>query len=152
MNEKTFRESMAFLQKLYGKKLETDVYKAYWNLFKGWGDDKFKGIQNEIVKTFVPTNQVPFPVPAHFLSASGESGEHRSRLAVQAVINASNNPGPYRSVSFGDRALHATIERFGGWVEVANWDQEKWQFNERNFIACYEAALTDGGGDRKSVV
>jgi hypothetical protein len=151
MNKNLFLEGMAFLQKLYGKKLEDEIINVYWNMFKNYSDEQFKTMQTNIVKSFVPTSQVPFPVPAQFLSAAGVSGGNRSRLAVQAVIDASNNPGPYRSVSFGDPALHETIVRFGGWPAVASWDSDKWQFVEKSFVATYEANLVFNNGPSRLV-
>jgi hypothetical protein len=43
MNKNLFLEGMAFLQKLYGKKLEDEIINVYWNMFKNYSDDKLYG-------------------------------------------------------------------------------------------------------------
>jgi hypothetical protein len=100
----------------------------------------------KVVETFTPTAQVPFPVPATFLKAAGEDPQSRARAAVGAVIAAAAKLGPYRSVSFGDPALHATIQRFGGWVEVCGWSQEDWKYSEKRFVESYAADVAAGVG------
>jgi hypothetical protein len=151
MTESAFKAGISFLIKMFGAKIDDEVYVAYWNILKTFDDVVFREMQQTLIKNFIPTSQVPFPVPAQFLSAAGVSGGNRSRLAVQAVIDASNNPGPYRSVSFGDPALHETIVRFGGWPAVASWDSDKWQFVEKSFVATYEANLVFNNGPSRLV-
>jgi hypothetical protein len=141
MNENTFKAGMAMMSKLFGKVLEDEIIPAYWNILKQLSDDDFIKIQGNLIKTFIPTSQVPFPLPAHFLSAGGLSGPNRSKNAISAILSAAN---PYRSVSFGDLALHAVIERFGGWPLVASWTLEDWQFKEKSFLGAYEAAIAAG--------
>ncbi len=148
MNEELFLINLAFLQKLYGK-IDKEIIPIYWNILKSKSDEEFKAMVENIAKTFIPTSQVPFPLPAHFLNATGLSGKNRSVLAVNAVKEAINKIGPYRSINFGDKALHETINRFGGWPEMCTWDLEKWEYNEKRFIACYEACLSDGTGPEK---
>jgi hypothetical protein len=141
MNENTFKSGMAMMSKLFGKTLEDEIIPAYWNILKQLSDNDFLKIQGNLIKTFIPTSQVPFPLPAHFLNAGGLSGQNRSKAAIAAILAASN---PYRSVSFGDLALHATIERLGGWPTVASWTLDDWQFKEKSFLSAYESAIASG--------
>jgi hypothetical protein len=144
MNENTFKSGMAMMSKLFGKSLEDEIIPAYWNILKKISDEEFLKIQGNLIQTFIPTSQCPFPLPAHFLNAGGLSGQNRTKSAVNAILNAANNPGPYKTVSFGDLALHAVIERFGGWPIVASWTLDDWQFKEKQFLSAYEAALSSG--------
>lgn len=149
MNDTTFKTGIAFLSKLFGHTPDVEIIKTYWNILKKYSEGQFKIMLENITKDFVPTSQVPFPLPKHFLSAVGESGESRARLAILALTTAASKLSIYDTISFGDRALHATIERFGGWPEVANWTQDDWRFNEKNFIGTYEASsLMNYGPDR----
>jgi hypothetical protein len=143
MNNQLFKTGIAILTKIYGYQMDDQVLTLYWDCLKTLSDDDFTRVQANIVKTFIPSSQVPFPLPAHFLSAAGISGQNRSKAAITAIIKASSL-GPYKSVSFGDPILHGVIERFGGWPDVCCWDSQKWQFNEKNFIQCYEAAIASG--------
>lgn len=145
MNENTFKSNFVLLEKLYGKNIDVEIVKLYWNHFKSISDEKFNHICEQIRLSFVPSSTVPFPTIAHFVEISGIGGENRARQAVKALVNAIWKGSAYRSVSFGDPALHETIERFGGWPHMAkNCDAEWWQFNEKNFIACYESSYQSG--------
>jgi hypothetical protein len=151
MTENFFKIGMAFMQKIFGAKIGDDILTAYWNLLKDMSNDEFKNIQQNLISTFIPSSQVPFPLPAHFLQAAGKSGESRAKLAVMAVISASYKIDSYYSVSFGDPALHETIDRFGGWPTLCRWSLDDWRFQEKNFIACYEAALISNSGKSKCI-
>lgn len=144
MTEQTLKTGLGLLVKMYGTKLDSEMIAAYWNCLKHLSDNDFLRAQENILKTFVPTSQVPFPAIPHFLAAIGLSGQNRSKLAVEAVIKAAGRIGLYNSVSFGDPALHETIERFGGWPAVASWGEDEWKFQEKNFIQSYEATLSSG--------
>jgi hypothetical protein len=149
MTDSFFKLGMAFMQKIFGAKIADDILTVYWNLMKDFSDEEFNGIQQRLISDFIPTSQVPFPLPAHFLAAAGKSGESRAKLAVNAVIKASYEIDSYYTVSFGDPALHETIDRFGGWPVVCRWTLEDWRYQEKSFIACYEAALISNNGAGK---
>lgn len=144
MNNQTFMAGIAVLSKLFGFEPENEIINAYWNILNKVSDDDFIKIQKSLIENFIPTSQVPFPLPAHFLKALGLDIETKTKLAILAIKNSSCNP--YQSVSFGDRALHRTIETFGGWPIVACWDLEKWQYNEKQFALTYQAVLKDRSG------
>lgn len=139
MLRQNFNESMLYLQKLFGKKLEPDVMSIFWNALKGMSDEQFKESISNIVQTFIPTSTTPFPVVAHFMAKSTISPKAKAHAAVEAVKLAAENIGAYQTVSFGDRALHSVIERFGGWQTIARWGEE-WKYQEKNFMEAYLAA------------
>lgn len=129
---------MALLQGIYGE-LADPLFAFYWNKFKGTDDERFKNATNSIINSFKPTSTEKFPCPARFVEALGDDEQTIVNLAVGAVKRAASTYGVYKSLSFGDRALHAAIMRFGGWPQVASWDDEQWRYREKNFIATYEA-------------
>lgn len=143
MKEELFKKSMLYLQKLYGN-VSDDLYKILWNVLKGYQEENFSKMVENVVKTFVPSSQVPFPLPAHFIKSIGADPKYLSNIAVTAVRNAARNIGNWHSVSFGDNALHATIERFGGWIKLCEWSDQEWSYNETRFIKAYEAELMHG--------
>jgi hypothetical protein len=91
--------------------------------------------------TFKPTAACRFPTPAHFIDLALGSAEDQAALAVSRVVAASKKVGPNTSITFGDKSLHRTIERFGGWEEMRDFD---WKFRETNFKKVYEAELKAG--------
>ncbi|MGW8324139.1 MAG: DUF6475 domain-containing protein [Desulfobacterales bacterium] len=139
MKEESFKVKFAYLQKIYGKALDKDVYAMYWEQLKEYDEETFHVMVTNLVKTFIPTTQVPFPLLPHFLKACGDDIDNRSQNALTALKSTIKQIGNWKSVSFGDRALHATIERFGGWIKICEWSQDNWNYNEKRFIQCYEA-------------
>lgn len=145
MTEQTFKSCMTLLQGIYGI-IDKPVYLFYWNKFKSVDDKTFEAATNKIVDTFKPTSTEKFPVPARFIELTEPSEETRINLAIGAVRKAGSTQGPYKSVSFGDRALHAAIMRFGGWPAVSVWSDEDWKFREKSFIQTYRAEMTTLSG------
>ncbi|MDQ2999857.1 MAG: hypothetical protein M3Y08_01150 [Fibrobacterota bacterium] len=94
-----------------------------------------------VIDNFRPTAACRFPTPAHFVEYATGSTEERATNAVSRVMAASRTVGPNTSVSFGDKALHRTVERFGGWEEMRDFD---WQFREVNFKKVYAAEVNAG--------
>lgn len=149
MTEKVFKIGILFLSETYGKKLKDEIIEVYWGILKDYSGEEFKKMLENIVKTFIPTSQVPFPLIPHFLGAIGAAGASRSQLAVMAVKTALEKYGAYDTVSFGDPAIHETIRQFGGWIEFCNLPADWWQFNEKRFSQIYEAAQKYNSGINK---
>lgn len=145
MNKKTFVSCIGYLQTVYGE-TKKPLIEMIWNRFKSVDDEDFKNAVSKIIDTFMPTSQVQFPLPAHIIKAMGLDSESLAIHAVSITKQAASTVGPYRSVSFGDRALHATINHFGGWIEVSNWHDKEWSFNESKFKEVYSAKLKNSSG------
>jgi len=144
MNDSTFKAGIAFLSNMYGKKCDDQTVSAYWNILKKYSDENFKMMLENLTENFIPTSQVPFPLIPHFLQACGASGRARGRIAIRAIMESGQTA--YGSVNFGDRALHATINHFGGWPVVARWGHIDWGYKEKAFLETYEAnRLSDCG-------
>jgi hypothetical protein len=120
------------------------VKDMYWNMLKDLSDDQFKQASTTIMQMWHPTSTVPFPLVSDLREAAGLSGHSASVHAIQTVKGAIIKAGPYDSVSFNDRALHAVIERFGGWVAICNFSDDDWNINERRLIESYESAVQFG--------
>lgn len=140
MNPETFDASIALLSKLYGHALERQVTDTYWHLLKHLSDRQFQLAVQNTIRTFRPTTQCPFPVPADLLNACGSGDEMHAHNVVTMVREAIVRVGAWDSVDFGDRALHQVIERFGGWTVICTWTHQDWQYNRRAFVEAYRAA------------
>jgi hypothetical protein len=145
MNKETFVGCTGLLESIFGV-ASPELIKFLWRKFKDIPDEKFKDACSTVADTFKPTSQTHFPLPAHFNEALGLTGNNRAILAVGAVKKAASSVGPYRSISFGDKAIQAAINHFGGWSVVSNWHDQEWQFNEKKFIDCYNANVSSGNG------
>lgn len=144
MNENIFTQTMAMLQAYFGVKLENRVQTMYWNILQDMSDEQFKQAVTGILKSWHPTSTVPFPLVVDFRDAAGLSGKASAIHAIQILKEAIIKAGPYNSVSFNDKALHVTIQRYGGWAAICYWGDQEWNINERRLIEAYEAAVEFG--------
>lgn len=137
-----FANSFIPLQQIYGVQLEKSILALYaGHLSKRLSAEQLAKACIHVMDSFKPTASVKFPTPAHFIEYATGNLEDRAAKAVARVVGASRKVGPNQSVSFGDKALHRTIERFGGWEEMRDFD---WQFRETNFKKAYIAELNAG--------
>lgn len=142
MIEKHFISNFLAMQAFFGKKLSTEVVAIYWKYFEKISEQDFQNMVENIMENFIPTAQCPFPLIAHFLAAGGLAGESRAQSAITAVKKAAECFGAYKTVDFGDAALHAVINRFGGWPEVCSWgNRGEWRYFEKNFLIAYKSAI-----------
>jgi len=139
-----FTVTIAYLQTLFGHKLTDEVRDVYRVAIGELSDDSFKSAVATLVRNFVPTSQVPFPLPAHFLAAVGASGAQAVMQAMALLKTVIQRNGYYDSVSFSDKAMHRTIQAMGGWIAVSNWTDRDWQLNEGRFIEYYKASRGAG--------
>ncbi len=140
--ETVFRQSFVPLQQVFGHPLTAEVLQIYFgHLSKRLTAEQFAKACIHVIDNFKPTSACKFPTPAHFVEYATGSLEERASQAIARVIGASRRVGPNQSVSFGDRALHRTVERFGGWEEMRDFD---WQYRETNFKKAYMAEVNAG--------
>lgn len=140
MNREIFLAGFMVLQKMYGA-IDEEVIDFYWSSLKCYSDVDGKKMFENITKTFIPTMQVKFPLPPHFIEAVEGNAKNRSVLALIALKKAISSYGRYKSVSFGDDALHEAVMQLGGWPFVCNCNEEWWQYNEKRFHQIYNAAI-----------
>jgi len=142
MIKENFITQISAMQAYYGKNIKSEIVALYWNSLKDISDELFNSMVSYIMENFIPSSQVPFPLIAHFKGAAGLSGESRVQSAITTIKQAVERFGAYKSVDFGDPALHAVINRFGGWPEICSWGNKgEWKFQEKNFLNAYKCAL-----------
>lgn len=140
--EDVFRQSFIPLQQVFGHQLTADVIQIYFqHLGKRLSPEQFAKACIHVIDNFKPTSACKFPTPAHFVEYAQGNLEERASKAVARIVGACRKVGPNQSVSFGDKALHRTIERFGGWEEMRDFD---WQYRETNFKKAYMAEVQAG--------
>lgn len=152
MTDTAFKENLAFLSKYLKYQLDQSDVSIYWNCLKHLSDEKFRLSVTQIVKEFIPTNAVPFPLVAHFLERCGEAGETKSINAIATLKKAVRKIGIYNSVHFDDPALTYTVNVCGGWINMCNWSSTDWNVNEGRIRDIYEAAINSGRSDSGHLV
>jgi hypothetical protein len=147
VNEKIFKEGISYLQVFYGKTLGKGVIGMYGDHLKHLPDEIFKIACKKVIKNFVPTSTVPFPLVPHFLKYCGEGEDDRAIAAISILKRAIRKVGPYHSIIFKDAALNYAVNAYGGWVAVCNWVDKDWDINEQRLINTYKVASIGGFKD-----
>lgn len=149
MNQECFKSNLGFLSKYLKYDVSADQVIIYWDLLKHLSDDKFELACRNIVKEFIPTSTVPFPLVAHILRYCGDAGDNQVIIAISVFKKAIRSIGAYESVDFNDPALHYAAVANGGWVTMCSWTQDEWNINEKRFMETYRAAIQTGREDKE---
>lgn len=100
------------------------------------------------VDKWISTLGKKFPTPVDLREAIHGDPKSRSYEALQLLVKAMEQSGAYKSVSFEDRALIATIEQYGGWPEICAQYRELTYDNlsywEHHFREVYQTASKMG--------
>lgn len=147
MNQDSFKINLGFLSKYLRYELNQEQVCIYWDLLKHLSDDKFEVACKNIIKEFIPTSTVPFPLVAHILKYCGDAGDNQVINAISTLKKAISRVGPYESINFNDPALHYTINAFGGWTAICSWASEDWNINEKRLMETYRTSLQTGRED-----
>lgn len=140
--EQAFERAFKPLQAIYGHQLTEEILRIYFRHLKSrLNPEQLAKACVHVLDNFKPTAAVKFPTPAHFVEYATGTAEERAANAVTRVMAAAKKIGSNTSVTFQDKALHRTIERFGGWEEMRDFD---WQFRETNFKKVYIAEVNAG--------
>ena len=147
MTEQVFKECLVLMQGYFGKELSTSVAGIYWSALRGVSDESMRLGAKNLILTFVPTAQCPFPLVKHILDACGAGGISRAERVIATLRDASVKHGAYRSISFGgDTAVHRVIERYGGWPAIARWGDEDWRYRRREVLEVLQNEWSFGIG------
>ena len=144
MKNESFLKGMLLLQQFFGRTLEPEVMEIYKTALNALDDETFLNGVARVVSTFTPTAACPFPVVAIINEACGNSPDQKAQNMLTKLRDIISSVGAYESVDFGDPALHAIINRYGGWPVICRWEYEDWQLNERNFLNAYKASVAFG--------
>jgi hypothetical protein len=68
----------------------------------------------------------------------------RARAAWDIAREAVRNVGPYQSVAFDDPMVAEVIEQCGGWNRLCSLEEEEIKWTEKEFVAKYSGALSNG--------
>jgi hypothetical protein len=130
---------MTLIESMYNAIYKNEIKRFMWNRFKGYSEELWNDAIGKIVDSFKPTVRVPLPLIPDYLAVLEISGDDKAIRAMQLVKETAGSIGRYESVDFGDIALHTAIEAYGGWIEVAGWDDKDWGFNEKKILSTYKA-------------
>jgi len=140
MNKQTFAVQMLYLYEYLEIAPSKERNRKYWDLLNHLSDEDFSNAVKNIVKEFIPTATVPFPLVAHFLKYCGSGGKEQASHAISLLRATRQRIGAYNSVSFGDPALHFVIQSFGGWPVMCRMSDKEWDINEGRMVEAYKSA------------
>ena len=141
MKRELFKASMAMLAKMFSHaEIDNQLLKIYYNVLKHIEDNEWQRMVEKTLKEFKPTANCQFPVPADFLKLY----EHVNKDIIAIVLAKIEKVGSYGDADFGDPYIHATIESFGGWVEICKWSYDDWGFRKKAFMDTYNGRKATG--------
>jgi hypothetical protein len=140
VDSSVFMEQYGLLQAAFSP-VSKEKARLDWTVLKDMNNEAFKMACANLIKTFIPTAANPFPVPAHFFNAIGEDVETQADHLMTKMFKAIQSTGSYRSVNFGNKALHSVIERWGGWPKICHMTEDEWKISEGRFKAVLISAM-----------
>jgi hypothetical protein len=140
MNKQTFAVQMLYLYEYLEIAPNKERNQKYWDLLNHLSDEDFSNAVKNVVKEFIPTATVPFPLVAHFLKYCGLGGKEQASHAISLLRATRQRIGAYNSVSFGDPALHFVVQSFGGWPVMCRMSDKEWDINEGRMVEAYKSA------------
>jgi hypothetical protein len=142
-SKELFSGIVGLLQIHFGKQSDETIGSLF-NILKDIPDDDLKKGCSRLVKIFRPTSACGFPVPSDFFEACGLGSERKAKDLMDLLSEAVHSIGIYKSVDFGNPAMHSAISRFGGWKAICNWTQDEWNINEGRFLVVLKSAIEYG--------
>ena len=139
MTKQIFAIQMLYLYEYLSIPPDQGRNRKYWDLMGHLTDEQFSNAVKNVIKEFVPTSTVPFPLVAHFLRYCGQ-GSNDGVCALGLLKIAVQRVGRYNSVSFNDPALHHVIRSCGGWAAVCAMTDKDWNINEGRMLEIYKTA------------
>ncbi|MFA5300265.1 MAG: DUF6475 domain-containing protein [Lutibacter sp.] len=146
MDKQFYLTEMTFLSNLINVPVEVQKKKTtdYWPLLKHLSDDEFHVSVVGIVREFVPTASVQFPMVSQFLKFCSSDAQGSAVKAISMLKAYIRKVGKYESVNFNNMTLHAVVERYGGWPAICAWTDSDWNINENRLIESYKLSYQSG--------
>lgn len=138
-SRKKFAELMALMGELFDKKISPLLAETYWKILENFNDNECEAAFKHVIKT-----SKFFPKPVDFLEYLHGDGDNATE-AWAMVDQAMRGIGPYESIDFGDRKIHACIEILGGWDYLGTLTEDEWKWKRKEFESLYRGiSATDG--------
>jgi hypothetical protein len=140
---KTYVQNILKLQKLFNHKLDSETIECYLEyLIPRIQPDQFSKICDEIIKTFLPTSTVPFPVISHFLNEIKENNETKINDMIE-ILRCGIAVGEKNMSQMGiaDQSFIQAVLSLGGPFNLRKWSNSDWKFKKGAIKDAYEFRL-----------
>jgi hypothetical protein len=146
MTEDFYLSEMAYLCNYFNIDAKMQAKKGfdYWPLLKHMANEEFHIAVVGIIREFIQYGKNDFPLISHFLKFCSSDAQGQAVRAISTLKACIRSIGKYESVSFGDSALHAVVEGFGGWPAVCAFSDSDWNVNEGRMIEAYKTRFQSG--------
>lgn len=132
-----FGKLIVALGEVYSKTISPAVVKLYWSALRQYEYPVIEKAVSDIISTHKYNTM---PLPANFLEAINPQSATDLRVldAIKTMEQTMIIASSYQSVLFLDSALTATIENFGGWIELCRQTREMTDRDYTFFIKEFE--------------
>lgn len=136
------------LQATAGKIMDRSMMDAWFTLMCDLTDEQFTSACVRVARE----HKYPgFPSAGVIYAAAqkqdGPAPEQRAAIAWRCVRDSISRHGGYRSVSFDDPVIHATIRAMmgsGGWPDLCDLTPDELKWREKDFLRLYPTFLGFG--------
>jgi hypothetical protein len=132
-----FSLALTACAELHGKTVSEGALTLWWQSLQRFDIE-------QVLRAFSAVIQDPdggqfMPKPADLIRRLDGSASDRSLIAWGRVHEAMARVGAYKSVDFGDRAIHAAITDLGGWPNLCRSTIDELPFTQKRFCDAYRA-------------
>lgn len=135
-DDKRFAYCMAALSEAFSQEVsetKSDIY------FKALSDLSIEIIEKAIWILIQTRTTATFPKVAEIRQAVMPNLEDQAIIAYDVFTKGKARTGPYDSVCFEDKTIHAVIIGMGGWEMVCMITEDEWRYRRKEFIDLYRA-------------
>lgn len=139
LDQNRFKKILLAVGATYDKKLDEDLVRIWWNLFKPYSIDVF---DKAISKHFLDPGQGMFmPKPANIIkqiNSSELSVETKADMAWSEILEKISSIGSYGNLELEDKQALATVKALGGWKNLCSKTTAHLVWERKEFISIYQ--------------
>lgn len=135
-----FKQLLTGVYSFYRAELTTFHVDVWWGAMKPYSFESVKDAFNRHVMN--PDNGQFLPKPADVVKLVDGGTQDQALVAWTKFELGVTRLGPYQTVVFDDRLIHAVVADMGGWVAMCGKKIDDWPFVRNEFVTRYRALAT----------
>ncbi len=135
-DEAKFGALMMGTGEVHGREVSAQLISLYWSALAKYDfNDVERAFNLHLVN---PDTGQFFPKPADIVKFIDGNTQSNALRAWSKVEKAVRHVGPYQTVVFDDKLIHAALVDMGGWVDLCNMTDKELPFRRNEFEKRYQ--------------